>query len=190
MSASALLYTGFIALTALERLLEVRVSNRHAAWAFAHGGEEHGREHFPAMVALHTAFLVLAPLEVWLLGRVFSPALGFTMLGVALATQALRWWCISTLGPRWNTRVIVVPGLPRVTAGPYRLLRHPNYVAVVLEGIALPLIHGAWITAVLFTVLNAMLLRVRIRVEEQALKALERLPVWARPVHELGPGPS
>ena len=74
---SAVLYTLFIALTALERLFEVRLSNRHAAWAFAHGGEELGRSHFPAMVALHTGFLILAPLEVWVLSRAFSPALGF-----------------------------------------------------------------------------------------------------------------
>ncbi len=178
---SAVLYTLFIALTALERLFEVRLSNRHAAWAFAHGGEELGRSHFPAMVALHTGFLILAPLEVWVLSRAFSPALGFSMLALALGTQALRWWCISTLGPRWNTRVIVVPGLPRITDGPYRWLRHPNYVAVVLEGFALPLIHGAWITAGLFSVLNALLLRERIRVEEQAFAVLERPPLWQLP---------
>ncbi len=190
MSVSAVLYTVFIGLTALERLYEVRVSNRHAAWAFAHGGEEHGRSHFPAMVALHTALLVLAPAEVWLLDRVFTPAIGLPMIGLAVATQALRWWCIATLGPRWNTRVIVVPGLPRITAGPYRWLRHPNYVAVVTEGIALPLIHGAAITAVLFTVLNAWLLKVRIGVEEEALGVLARPPRWALPGAAGDPPPS
>ena len=91
------------------------------------------------------------------------------MATVVLATQALRWWCIATLGHRWNTRVVVVPGLSRITHGPYRWLRHPNYVAVVLEGAALPLVHTAWATALTFTVLNAALLRVRLRVEEQAL---------------------
>jgi methyltransferase len=88
---------------------------------------------------------------------------------MALASQGLRWWCITTLGPRWNTRVIVVPGLPLVASGPYRLLRHPNYVAVVVEGVALPLVHAAWVTAVVFSLANAALLRVRLRTENDAL---------------------
>jgi methyltransferase len=89
-----------------------------------------------------------------------------------LCAQGLRWWCIATLGRQWNTRVIVIPGAPRVTSGPYRLLSHPNYVAVVLEGVALPLVHTAWITAIGFTVLNAALLRTRIKVENAALARL------------------
>jgi methyltransferase len=87
-------------------------------------------------------------------------------------SQGLRWWCIKTLGPRWNTRVIVVPGMPPVLSGPYRLFSHPNYVAVVVEGFALPLVHTAWVTALLFTVLNVPLLAVRLRVEEAALASL------------------
>ncbi|MDQ1640747.1 MAG: methyltransferase, partial [Actinomycetota bacterium] len=97
------------------------------------------------------------------------PALGWPMLVLVLAGQALRWWCIRTLGPQWNTRVVLVPGLPLVSTGPYRFLRHPNYVAVVVEGVALPLVHSAWVTAVAFTVLNSVLLTVRIRCEDQAL---------------------
>jgi methyltransferase len=85
--------------------------------------------------------------------------------------QALRWWCITTLGKRWSTRVVVVPGLPLVTGGPYRWLRHPNYVAVVVEGFALPLVHSAWLTALVFTLANAALLRIRIGVEDAALAA-------------------
>jgi len=91
------------------------------------------------------------------------------MLALVVASQALRWWCVATLGPRWNTRVIVVPGLPLVRSGPYRLLRHPNYVAVVVEGAALPLVHAAWMTALAFTVANAAVLAVRLRVEDAAL---------------------
>src|SRR5690625_2742060 len=91
------------------------------------------------------------------------------MLAMALASQLLRWWCIAALGPRWNTRIIVVPGLPLVTSGPYRWLRHPNYVAVVVEGFALPLVHSAWITALVFTLANAALLTARIRSENRAL---------------------
>jgi len=96
------------------------------------------------------------------------------MLAVAAGCQVLRWWCIRTLGMRWNTRVIIVPGLPRVTGGPYRFLNHPNYVAVAAEGLALPLVHGAWLTALAFTVLNAGLMRVRIQCENDALKTLPK----------------
>jgi methyltransferase len=173
MVTSQILYAALVALTAVERLVEVRVSLRNAAWSFARGGVEHGRGHYPAMVMLHTGFLVACAAEVILLDRAFVPALGLPMLVAAAGCQALRWWCIRTLGPRWNTRVIVVPGLARVSGGPYRWLHHPNYVAVVVEGVALPLIHGAWVTAVVFTLLNAALLSVRLRVENAALATLE-----------------
>ena len=103
---------------------------------------------------------------------VLALTFGESMLLVVVLTQALRWWCITTLGPQWNTRVIVVPGLEPVRRGPYALMRHPNYVAVVVEGVALPLVHAGWITAVVFTVLNAVLLTLRIRVENAALASL------------------
>jgi len=162
-------YTLFVLAVGAERLVELAVSKRNLSWAFARGGREYGRGHYPAMVLLHFALLVGCVVEVWAFDRPFLPALGWTMVAVVLATQALRWWCISTLGRRWNTLIVVIPGLPLVKAGPYRWLRHPNYVAVVVEGIALPMVHTAWITAVTFTVLNAFLLRVRIRAEEDAL---------------------
>lgn len=168
--ASEVWFTALVVAVGLERLAELVVSKRHAAWAFSRGGVEYGRRHYGVMVVLHTALLVGAVAEVWWLDRPFLPVLGWSMLALVLASQALRWWCIRTLGPQWNTRVIVVPGLPLVSRGPYRVLRHPNYVAVVVEGVALPLVHTAWVTAVLFTVLNAALLTVRIRVEDHALQ--------------------
>ena len=158
-----------VLLVGLERLAELVVSNRNAAWALGRGGVETGRGHYPPMVVLHTGLLVGALAEVLLLDRPFVPALGWTALAVVVAAQALRWWCIGTLGRRWNTRVIVVPGLPLVRRGPYAVLRHPNYVAVVAEGLALPLVHSGWLTAAVFTVLNAALLRTRIRTENAAL---------------------
>ena len=169
---SVWLYAGLIGLTALERLVELRVSLRNAAWSLAQGGTEHGRGHYPFMVVLHTGFLVACVAEVFVLERVFTPWAGLPMLALALGCQALRWWCISTLGQRWNTRVIIVPGLPRVTGGPYRFFNHPNYVVVALEGLALPLVHGAWLTAIAFSVLNAGLMWVRIRCENAALATL------------------
>ncbi len=166
---SEVLYTVLIAVVALERLAELVVSKRNAAWSFERGGVETGQRHYVVMVVLHTGLLVGALLEVWLLHPEFHPALGYPMLALVVASQALRWWCIATLGRRWNTRVIVVPGLPLVTGGPYRLTSHPNYVAVVVEGLALPLVYSAWITAVVFTACNAVLLTVRLRVENAAL---------------------
>lgn len=165
-------FTLLIVAVGLERLAELMVSKRNAVWSFARGGVESGQRHYLVMVVLHTGLLVGALVEVWLRRPAFLPALGWTMLALVLASQALRWWCITTLGPQWNTRVIVVPGLPRVTGGPYRFLSHPNYVAVVIEGFALPLVHSAWITAVVFTLCNAVLLSVRVRVENRALTSL------------------
>ncbi len=165
-------FTVLVALVALERLAELVVSNRNAAWSFARGGRETGQGHYRFMVVLHSGFLVAMLVEAWVRRPEVPPTLASTMLALVLAAQALRWWCIATLGRRWNTRVIIVPGLPPVTSGPYRFLSHPNYVAVVVEGIALPLVHGAWITAVIFTVANAALLAVRIRVENAALRTL------------------
>lgn len=168
-------YLALLVATGLERLAELVVSARNARWSFARGGREYGRGHFPPMVALHTALLVACGLEAWLAGRPFLPWLGWPALAVVLASQALRWWCIGALGPRWNTRVIVVPGLPLVDRGPYRWLRHPNYLAVVAEGVALPLVHSAWITALAFTALDAvLLLGFRLPVEERALRLATR----------------
>jgi methyltransferase len=165
-------FTVVVVLVALERLAELVVSKRNAAWSLAHGGRESGRGHYPVMVALHTGFLAAMLVEAQLRRPDVAPLLAWSMLALVLAAQALRWWCIAVLGRQWNTRVIVVPGLDAVRSGPYRWLRHPNYVAVVVEGVALPLVHGAWITAVGFTVLNAALLTVRLRVENDALASL------------------
>lgn len=165
-------FTLLVAAVALERLAELVVSNRNAAWSLARGGVETGRGHYPVMVVLHTGLLAGALVEVWVRRPGTPGLLAVLAVVLVLASQALRWWCIATLGRRWNTRVIVVPGLPPVTGGPYHLVRHPNYVAVVVEGLALPLVHGAWVTAAVFTLLNAVLLSVRIRVENAALATL------------------
>jgi len=169
---SALWYSGLVGLVGLERFAELVVAKRNLAWSLRRGGWEIGFAHYPFMVVLHTGLLVGCLLEVWLADRPFVPALGWPMLALVLGSQALRWWCIRTLGHQWNTRIVIVPGLQRVTSGPYRMLPHPNYVAVVVEGLALPLVHGAWLTAALFTILNAALLAVRIRSENDALSAI------------------
>ena len=165
-------YFAFLGLLALERLSELALSRRNARWALAQGGREFGRGHFRWMTLLHALLFVSCVAEVLSAQRSFYPPLGYGMLALALGAQALRYWAIISLGHFWNVRVIVIPGAEVVTSGPYRYLRHPNYLAVIVEGLTVPLIHSAWITAVVFTALNAWLLVVRIRCEEQALAAL------------------
>jgi methyltransferase len=165
-------FTVVVVLVGIERVAEMVVSRRNAAWSLERGGVESGQRHFPVMIALHTAFLVGMLVEAWWRRPDVPGVLAWSMLGVVIACQAGRWWCIAALGRHWNTRVIVVPGTPPVVRGPYRFLSHPNYVVVVVEGIALPLIHAAWISALVFTVLNAALLTVRLRVESAALRSL------------------
>lgn len=169
MDSSLWWYVVLVLAVGLERVAELVVSLRNAAWSFRQGGVESGKGHYPFMVVLHTGFLVGCLVEAIVADRPFIPALGWSMFAVVLLAQGLRWWCIGVLGHQWNTRVIVVPGLKLVAAGPYKFLRHPNYVAVVAEGIALPLVHTAWVTAAVFLLLNIPLLTVRIRTEEAAL---------------------
>ncbi|WP_028645111.1 isoprenylcysteine carboxyl methyltransferase family protein [Nocardioides sp. URHA0020] len=166
-------FTVLVCLVALERLAELVVSKRNAAWSFERGGVETGRSHYPVMVVLHSGFLVAMLVEAWVRRPEVPGWLAWSMLALVVLAQGLRWWCIRTLGHQWNTRVIVVPGLTPVRKGPYRLLDHPNYVAVVVEGAALPMVHAAWITALGFTVLNAALLYVRINVENAAIGGLQ-----------------
>jgi len=164
-------YVLLIVAVAAERLVELALSTRNARRAFARGGiEAESRGFYGAMVLTHTLFLVAAPVEVALAGRPFAPALGGAMLALVVAAMALRYWAIAALGERWNTRVVVVPGEPAVTAGPYRFLRHPNYVAVILEMFALPLVHTAWLTALAFSAANAILVSRRVAHEEAALE--------------------
>jgi methyltransferase len=170
---SQLLYTALVALVGVERLAELVVAKRNLAWSLARGGRETGFGHYPFMVALHTGLLIGCVVEVWVADRSFVPSVGWVMLALLIASQALRWWCIRTLGPQWNTRIIVVPNRPKISGGPYRWFSHPNYVAVVVEGFALPLVHDAWITAAVFSALNAILLTVRIRSENTALAELD-----------------
>ncbi|MEU6182854.1 isoprenylcysteine carboxyl methyltransferase family protein [Streptomyces coeruleorubidus] len=165
-------FTVLVLAVGLERVAELVVSHRNAAWSLARGGVESGRGHYPFMVVLHTGLLVGALAEVWARRPDVVPVLAWSMLALVALAQGLRWWCIATLGRQWNTRVIVVPGAARVTGGPYRWIPHPNYVAVVVEGIALPLVHSAWITTVVFTALNGLLLATRVRAEDAALTRL------------------
>lgn len=171
--SSLTVFTIVVCAVGVERLIELIVSTRNTAWSMQNGGRETGYGHYPFMVALHSALLVGALVEAWVRQPDVPELFAGIMLGLVVASQALRWWCITTLGRRWNTRVIVIPGLAPVLTGPYRIFAHPNYVAVVIEGIALPSMHASWLTAIMFTASNAILLTVRIRVENAALKTLD-----------------
>ena len=164
-----IVYCALVVVIAVERLVELVVSRRHAVESLRRGGVESGQGHFPVMVALHTALLAGCLVEPAVLHRAFLPVLAWPMLALVVAANVVRGWCMVSLGPRWTARVIVIPGRPLVKAGPYRWFAHPNYVAVIVEGAALPLVGSAWITACMFTALNAVLLTVRVRCETRAL---------------------
>jgi methyltransferase len=152
-----------------QRLGELYLSAKHLPYIRAHGGREYGRAHFPLIVAVHVLFPILFVIELTH-HHTDGGALWPLWLIVFAAAQILRYSAIVALGQRWNTRVFVLPGVPPVRTGPYRWLRHPNYVAVVVEFAAAPMIFGAWRTAIVISVLNAAVLAVRIRCENEALQ--------------------
>ena len=162
-------YLAFLVVLLAQRFGELALSRRNERRLAARGGREHGAAHFPWIVGVHVLFPLLLGLEVIALGTRPGP-LWPLWLALWLAAQALRYWAVRTLGERWTVKIWVLPGEPLVQRGPYRWLRHPNYVAVVLELLAAPLLFGAWRTAIVITLLNAMALRVRIREEEKALQ--------------------
>jgi methyltransferase len=173
-SAGTLLVAA-VALVGLQRLVELLLSRRHERLLRARGAVERGRGHYPLIVALHALWLLSTLVEGLLRGP-DPPAYWPLPLALFLLVQPLRYWAIFSLGEYWNTRILVVPGTKLVRRGPYRYLRHPNYVVVAVEIFTFPLIFGAWITAVVFSALNAALLYVRIKSENRALADLADRP--------------
>jgi methyltransferase len=160
-----------VALVAVQRLFELVLARRNERRARARGAVERGRDHYPFIVALHALWLVSTLVEGLLRGPVL-PAFWPIPLALFLLVQQLRYWALFSLGERWNTKILIVPGAKPVRRGPYRYLSHPNYVVVVVEILAFPLIFGAWVTALVFTLLNAVVLSVRIREENRAIAKL------------------
>jgi methyltransferase len=168
LSATALLLVLAVVLVAVQRLFELVLARRNERRARARGAVERGQRHYLLIVALHTLWLVSTLVEGLLRGPdilAFWPV----PLALFLLVQPLRYWAIFSLGERWNTKILVLPGEKPFRRGPYRYLDHPNYVVVVVEILTFPLIFGAWITALVFTVLDAAILSVRIREENRAL---------------------
>jgi methyltransferase len=153
-----------LALVTAERLTELWLARRNTAALLARGAVEVAADHYPLIVALHAAWLA----TLWLLGSGASVHLDWLALFAAL--QAARVWVLATLGQRWTTRIIILPGAPLVTTGPYRWLSHPNYAVVVAEIAVLPLCLGLPVVALIFTLANAAVLTLRIASENAALR--------------------
>jgi len=154
-----------LALVAAQRISELYLAMRNTRALLARGGVEVGAGHYPAIVAVHS--LWLAALLWWVFTH--ETVVSWPLLAVYLALQPLRWWVIRTLGSYWTTRIITVPGAPLITGGPFRFVRHPNYIVVALEIAVLPLAFGAWPLTLAFSLANAAVLAVRLRAEETAL---------------------
>ncbi len=152
-----------LALVTIQRLGELAIAANNTAYLRSRGAIEIGRAHYPAMVALHAAWLV----SLWLTAG--NRPVNLALLSIFVVLQGLRIWVLATLGRRWTTRIIVLPGAPLVSGGPFRLLRHPNYCVVIGEIAVLPLVFGLTAIAITFSLLNAAMLWVRIRSESQAL---------------------
>lgn len=158
----------FVAALTLQRLGEMALSARHEHRLAEMGAREHARGHFPLLLLVHVLFPLALLFEVFRLGARPGPEWP-VWLAVIAAAQSLRVATMRALGERWHVRIWVVPGMPLVRRGPYRFLRHPNYLAVVVELVAMPLLFGAWRTALGISALNAVALAIRIRAEERAL---------------------
>ena len=158
----------FLAFVILQRMAELLLARRNESWLRQHGAREFGHGHYPFLIALHAAFFLSLILEVLFVGN--GPASWWWLpCGLFVCAQVLRYWSIASLGRRWNTKIMVLPDAPPLHRGPYRFLRHPNYVAVAVELLVIPLMWQAYFTAVIFTLLNALIMSVRIPTETRAL---------------------
>lgn len=163
------IFTGLVVLLALQRLYELRLSKRNEAIIRARGGREHAAWQALAMKVLHASWFIAMLLEVHVFRSPFLPWLSLLAMVTLIAGQSLRYAAIRSLGWRWTVKVMTLPGLPLVQKGIYRYLRHPNYLGVVLEILAVPLLHSAYVTAIVFSLANMLLLSARIRTEDRAL---------------------
>lgn len=162
-------FVGIVVAVFLQRLVEVRISQRNTAYLLAHGGREHSSNSLWVVKVLQVSWFLAMIAEVWWLDRPFLPALAAVALLAVVVGQCLRYLSMRSLGRRWTLAIVTLPGTPLVESGIYRYLRHPNWLGVILEIAALPLVHSAYITAIFFSVVNAFLMVKRIQKEEQAL---------------------
>jgi methyltransferase len=171
MDISVIAFLALLLAVGLLRIFELRVSRRHQQQMIAGGATKVKHQRFGWIVLVHTAVLISAALEVVLLHRPFIPVLSALMLSMFLGANAVRLWVVLTMGKLWNVQVMNSTGLGVVTSGPFRFVRHPNYAAVFLEMISLPLVHTAWITSLLGSIAYAVAISQRIAIEENVLFA-------------------
>jgi methyltransferase len=167
--STRLIFTGIVMAVILQRLFELRISKLNAAYLVTHGGEVHHDNSLKLVKGLQVAWFAAMLVEVWVLNRPFVPPLFVIALIATLIGQYLRYLSMQALGFRWTLQLIVIPDVPRVATGIYRYLRHPNWLGVVLEILAVPLIHTAYLSATIFSLANAFLLVKRIQAEEAVL---------------------
>jgi len=156
-------------LVVLQRLTEVVIAKRNEKWMLSQGAYEVGASHYPYMVAMHISFFLFLIVEIVTNNNGISPLFPLFFI-LFLGVQALRFWCIRSLGTFWNTKILILPDAHVVRKGPYEYMRHPNYAVVCLEILLLPLMFQAYFTAFCFTLLNITMLSVRIPIEEKALR--------------------
>ena len=169
MELSVIAYLALLLAVALLRIYELRISRRHQAEMARHGASKVDDARFRWMVLLHTGVLLGSAAEVIFLRRPFYPVFAAVCFTIFLAANAVRWWVIRTLGEHWNVQVMNSTSIGIVTSGPFRYVRHPNYAAVFVELLVLPLIHCAWITAVVGSAVHIVVLSQRLATEEQVL---------------------
>ena len=169
---------GAVVFITLQRFLELRLAKRNRTWALEAGAQEFGANHYPLFFLLHTGWMIGWVVEAFARGPALS-RFWYVWLLFFIIAQGLRYWAIRSLGRCWNTRILVIPGAVKVERGLYRFIRHPNYLAVGLELASVPLIFGAWLTALVASILNAgILLFVRIPAEEQARQLMEKQVIF------------
>jgi len=171
MELSVFLFIALLLAVGALRIVELRISKRHQKQMTSRGATRVKDPYFLWMAMFHTLLLIAAAVEVVFLQRPFLPALAVPMFALFLAANVVRWWVIRTLGEHWNVQVVDSTKLGFVSSGPFHYVRHPNYAAVFLEMVALPLIHTAWITALVGSVLHGIILSLRLSVEDPVLLA-------------------
>lgn len=165
--ASLIFFSQLVLVLGVARLAEFALARANTDWALSRGGKEHGQEEYRPFAGAWLLLYIGTLFESWVLQTPFIPLLGAIALAAVLLAEGVRWWAIVSLGRRWTNRIIIIPGDAPATAGPYRYLRHPGHLTCLVLGLALPLAHSAWITAILVTALNIAVINARITLEER-----------------------
>jgi methyltransferase len=165
------MFYGLFLLLIAQRLTEMYIAKRNEKWLLKRGGVEHGKEHYPYIVTLHVLFLLSLFFEVMIFHKELT-SLWNILIPILALTQLIRYWSVFSLGYYWNTKIIIVPNEIVVSKGPYQFMKHPNYVVVAIEFLLIPLLFQAYMTALLFTFLNIIMMSIRIPSEEKALQEL------------------